>query len=112
MGHHHHHHHHSSGLEVLFQGPGGTHEIVDRVLTELLKIGDEESIKLVTEALEKGEIKSAKEAVEVIKKIAKEKGLKELLQVLYIVAVEYAQEKGDEEIDKLAHEALRVRQEL
>uniref|UniRef100_UPI004072B078 Fiber-n6-Zn1-HEHE-5 n=1 Tax=Escherichia coli TaxID=562 RepID=UPI004072B078 len=24
MGHHHHHHHHSSGLEVLFQGPGGT----------------------------------------------------------------------------------------
>uniref|UniRef100_UPI004072B047 Fiber-n6-Zn1-HEHE-410 n=1 Tax=Escherichia coli TaxID=562 RepID=UPI004072B047 len=31
MGHHHHHHHHSSGLEVLFQGPGGTNT-VEKVL--------------------------------------------------------------------------------
>uniref|UniRef100_UPI004072B028 Cage-t32-Zn1-HEHE-35 n=1 Tax=Escherichia coli TaxID=562 RepID=UPI004072B028 len=30
MGHHHHHHHHSSGLEVLFQGPGGTMEELAR----------------------------------------------------------------------------------
>uniref|UniRef100_UPI004072B050 Fiber-n6-Zn1-HEHE-44 n=1 Tax=Escherichia coli TaxID=562 RepID=UPI004072B050 len=46
MGHHHHHHHHSSGLEVLFQGPGGTNplelalelkEKVEKAIKEILE---------------------------------------------------------------------------
>uniref|UniRef100_UPI004072AFEE Fiber-n6-Zn1-HEHE-43 n=1 Tax=Escherichia coli TaxID=562 RepID=UPI004072AFEE len=39
MGHHHHHHHHSSGLEVLFQGPGGTNvlEKVEELKKEVKK---------------------------------------------------------------------------
>uniref|UniRef100_UPI004072B045 Cage-i53-Zn1-HEHE-5 n=1 Tax=Escherichia coli TaxID=562 RepID=UPI004072B045 len=44
MGHHHHHHHHSSGLEVLFQGPGGTVE------EEVIRFAEElaEEIRRVT----------------------------------------------------------------
>uniref|UniRef100_UPI004072B01A Cage-t32-Zn1-HEHE-36 n=1 Tax=Escherichia coli TaxID=562 RepID=UPI004072B01A len=42
MGHHHHHHHHSSGLEVLFQGPGGTmlKEILE-AYKEIARTGNE-----------------------------------------------------------------------
>uniref|UniRef100_UPI004072B099 Cage-i53-Zn1-HEHE-6 n=1 Tax=Escherichia coli TaxID=562 RepID=UPI004072B099 len=46
MGHHHHHHHHSSGLEVLFQGPGGTvveevRRFAEELAEEVLRVGGE-----------------------------------------------------------------------
>uniref|UniRef100_UPI004072B00E Fiber-n6-Zn1-HEHE-46 n=1 Tax=Escherichia coli TaxID=562 RepID=UPI004072B00E len=46
MGHHHHHHHHSSGLEVLFQGPGGTSPLEEaKRLLEKVKKRVEEIMK-------------------------------------------------------------------
>uniref|UniRef100_UPI004072B063 Heter-Zn2-HEHE-22B n=1 Tax=Escherichia coli TaxID=562 RepID=UPI004072B063 len=58
MGHHHHHHHHSSGLEVLFQGPGGTsehelHDRVDKLLAEAMNIEDPEERRRVLEEARK-----------------------------------------------------------
>uniref|UniRef100_UPI00406DB56E C2-Zn2-HEHE-2 n=1 Tax=Escherichia coli TaxID=562 RepID=UPI00406DB56E len=50
MGSSHHHHHHSSGLEVLFQGPGGTS--VEELLEELRKL-DPRVEELVRELVRK-----------------------------------------------------------
>uniref|UniRef100_UPI00406DB4FC C2-Zn1-HEHE-2 n=1 Tax=Escherichia coli TaxID=562 RepID=UPI00406DB4FC len=48
MGHHHHHHHHSSGLEVLFQGPGGTFkELLEEVEKLAKQLGYEEAVEAV-----------------------------------------------------------------
>uniref|UniRef100_UPI004072B098 Cage-i53-Zn1-HEHE-14 n=1 Tax=Escherichia coli TaxID=562 RepID=UPI004072B098 len=131
MGHHHHHHHHSSGLEVLFQGPGGTTEKLKKItklLHELVDRGEipEELATLATLLLylvEKGLI-SEFDFIEHLVRLAEKLGvLEELKKVLEEVGDEFGltlvyaisllkevEKEGDEELKeyvKLAIETLK-----
>uniref|UniRef100_UPI004072B0A5 C4-Zn1-HEHE-1 n=1 Tax=Escherichia coli TaxID=562 RepID=UPI004072B0A5 len=94
MGHHHHHHHHSSGLEVLFQGPGGTMkalELAKEYIEKIKKLENaEEAFKLAVEGLDK--LSELVQEGETEKEEAL-KGVKELVKI----AVEVLKRLGAEE---------------
>uniref|UniRef100_UPI004072B07C Cage-i53-Zn1-HEHE-16 n=1 Tax=Escherichia coli TaxID=562 RepID=UPI004072B07C len=105
MGHHHHHHHHSSGLEVLFQGPGGTMEKLE-VAVEHLK----EAIELI----EKGEYVKADLILTDILRLLEEEGVKSLIKQAKELHIEVFKllKEGEYKEAKALVEALRVSVEL
>uniref|UniRef100_UPI004072B033 Cage-t32-Zn1-HEHE-34 n=1 Tax=Escherichia coli TaxID=562 RepID=UPI004072B033 len=125
MGHHHHHHHHSSGLEVLFQGPGGTMEKLKEIVKHLevaikyLKEGKvdladlvvADAIELAKEAGDKASLEILKVAHKAIDTLGREGKLEEAAKIVKY-AKEYVEAKIKGDREKLRELLEKVKKDV